>query len=238
MEKISKERLTDILSIVSRTLALALGLAIVFAGGYFFEYQKQEIDRAFDKADLSASIISSPVHVIAKKVANETSKKNIRQLMNLLPSSEETNEFLKNVGMWSDIVEIKTDVVGRGFFLSVLSSTTGNTLHPFWGYFSVNNGTISEVIWGKDSYGIIGTTLIEQAGDEFNIASLTNMGPYPWSVEDTWINEAAQEEVVLVSEQQKKSIGMGEQATIIFQKTSSFQLKNQEKGFRVILSKD
>lgn len=238
MEKNPQEKLTDVLSIISRTSALMLGLAIIFAGGYFLDYQKQNTNQAFDKAELSANIINSPVYVIAKTFSDEVEEKNIQGIKRMAASSQDIHEFQQDVLSWSEIIEKKTDMVDRGFFLSVKATTTGNTIHPFWGYFSVKNGKISKTDWGEDAYGIILPVPMKTSDDEYFVATITNMGPYPWPTDDTWINDAEQEEVVIAPENKKDFIAIGEKATLIYHKTDSFQLKNQDKGFRVILTSE
>jgi hypothetical protein len=233
---ISREKIVDTFSIITRLAGFLFGVGILLVGGYVFGPQNKNIQEKNNQKDISANILlPSKLQENVKFLEENIREQNIDILQKRFQGVSGAKQFLQEAKKWKNIQDLTVNIIGRGIFVSLLASTTGDTLHPYHGYFSMRNGKDTHISWGKHGNGKIQEIKQTSEKDYFAIV-IKNIGPYPWLETDIWKNKTSDEEVFLLSEEKGKTIDVGDTAILIFHDSTSFLLSNEKRKYDIFIT--
>ncbi len=231
---ISKERFTDVVSILVRTSALFVAVGIVFVGGYILQTQNTKIDETYGQVDASASILMNEISKTSPDFLYHIIRtKDFEILQQYFLDIPGGNTFLSDLSQLKIIDELKVERIGNGLVISFLGSST-DVFHPYYGYIEEKNNKISKIDWGMSGAAEI-QELLPSPQDGFMALRIKNMGPYPWLENELWINKADMNEVVLLADEETQVVLPGQSGIIVLQENDGLLLSNTEHGYDVIV---
>ena len=218
MEK-AKEKILDALSKISRGSALFLLFGLVCAALFQIPTTQNLL------ANLVIPVASDFSKISDATDAFSTSEK-LRDLGKKLSGTPGAERFLEDAKTWNHVESVKIRKFSNGFFLSLLAGK-GDILHPFFGFFLVEEGKVSEVRWSPKMMGRV-EKLEKTADSNYFVLSLQNVGEAPWAADEAWENASTGEKAILVADTLVGGTGI-----FVFHKSDSFLPKNTTHEFVV-----
>lgn len=215
--------LEEILSKVSRSSAVMLGLLLLFSAISLGQMNSVKNQNQFF-ADVLLEEYND-LHFLQENIIT----KNITALSKHLRDTKGADTFIHDMESIKNIQQLRVEKMGPGIFVSFKGSMgSGDSLHPFYGYF-----TKKEIFWGAHS--TIHILQEEETKDTNYIAfSFRNEGPFPLSSQDTWKNKSNNTYISLI-EKENGIIHAGEKGMLVLQKGLPLVLENQDRFFLVDL---
>jgi hypothetical protein len=138
-------------------------------------------------------------------------------------------QFTRDLARGDEVFNLRFEEFREGFMASYSATENGdNVLHPFFGFFVVENEQISEIIWGKNATAKI----LNRQGSK---VTLVNTSDFPWNTENSWEDYTTGAPVRLKPVAGDSIIEPGETAEVrISGRDSEVMLKNHTHGFFLV----
>ncbi len=134
-------------------------------------------------------------------------------------------EFFQDVQHCSIITEVTTHSTSTGFWLHFFCTSSGNSLHPYFGFFQTEG--VKEVLWGRTPRGKV---LSQKGQENKKILAIENISSVPIDTNSIWTNSEGN--VIDVSAQSNKGeVLKGEVALFVTDRTDEILLFESEYGF-------
>ncbi len=229
MEEKLREKLLGVLSKSSRTMALFLGFSLVFSLLYILDKTSQ------NPVQLSADILAEEA---AESETATLIQDSIEQglpvlLANMLQDVPGAKDFLADAQEWEHVSDARIQEIDNGIFVTVQAAKQGDTLHPYFGYFQKENAKITRIFWSGLTSALL-ESRVDSPENDYHMTTVVNTSAVPWLIDDSWVDEISDTEIVLLAADKSGSVVPGASGTFVIESTEmKIVPKNVTRGFLV-----
>lgn len=90
-------------------------------------------------------------------------------------------EFIATLDTLTKMFAFETEKTPNGIILSFSGVSTGDALHPYYGFFATENEKVTKIFWSTGAFG----SLVSAENREVQVK---NTGVIPWNTKDKWEN--------------------------------------------------